>query len=87
MLNQKDPQLIVIDEIVGFLVAKFLSPFSLTTLLWSFALFRFFDVISYLARPNRLSPALGLGWAEPLSARVNCRDLPLKREPLHGQLC
>lgn len=44
MLNQKDPQLIVIDEIVGFLVANFLAPFSLTALLWSFALFRFFDI-------------------------------------------
>lgn len=39
MLNQKDPQLIVIDEIIGFLVGNFLAPFSLTALLWSFALF------------------------------------------------
>ena len=53
MLNQKDPQLIVIDEIVGFLVANFLAPFSLTALLWSFALFRFLD-ISKIFPANRL---------------------------------
>ena len=53
MLNQKDPQLIVIDEIVGFLVGNFLAPFSLTALLWSFALFRFFD-ISKIFPANRL---------------------------------
>ena len=53
MLNQKDPQSIVIDEIVGFLVGNFLAPFSLTALLWSFALFRFFD-ISKIFPANRL---------------------------------
>ena len=53
MLNQKDPQSIVIDEMVGFLVANFLAPFSLTALLWSFALFRFFD-ISKIFPANRL---------------------------------
>jgi phosphatidylglycerophosphatase A len=40
MLKQKDPQFIVIDEIVGFLLANFLAPFSFAALLWSFALFR-----------------------------------------------
>jgi phosphatidylglycerophosphatase A len=53
MLKQKDPQFIVIDEIVGFLLANFLAPFSLTALLWSFALFRFFD-ISKIFPANRL---------------------------------
>jgi phosphatidylglycerophosphatase A len=53
MLKQKDPQFVVIDEIVGFLVANFLAPLSLTGLLWSFALFRFFD-ISKIFPANRL---------------------------------
>jgi phosphatidylglycerophosphatase A len=44
ILQQKDPQFIVIDEIVGFLVANFLAPPRLTALLWSFLLFRFFDI-------------------------------------------
>jgi phosphatidylglycerophosphatase A len=45
ILKQKDPQLIVIDEIVGFLVGNFVAPARLTALLWSFALFRFFDIV------------------------------------------
>jgi phosphatidylglycerophosphatase A len=52
-LKPKDPQFIVIDEIVGFLLANFLAPLNLTALLWSFALFRFFD-ISKIFPANRL---------------------------------
>ena len=44
ILKQKDPQIIVIDEIVGFLVGNFLAPFPWTVLFWSFLLFRFFDI-------------------------------------------
>ncbi len=44
ILKQKDPQFIVIDEIVGFLVANFLAPPRWTVLLWSFLLFRLFDI-------------------------------------------
>lgn len=44
ILKQKDPQCIVIDEIAGFLVANFLAPPTWTALLWSFLLFRFFDI-------------------------------------------
>jgi phosphatidylglycerophosphatase A len=44
ILKQKDPPFIVIDEIVGFLVANFLAPPRLIVLLWSFLLFRFFDI-------------------------------------------
>ena len=43
-LKQKDPQVIVIDEIVGFVTANFLAPPRLSVLLWSFVLFRFFDI-------------------------------------------
>ena len=45
ILKQKDPQVIVIDEIVGFLLANFLSPDKLSCLLTSFILFRFFDIV------------------------------------------
>ena len=45
ILQQKDPQVIVIDEIVGFLLANFLAPPRLTVLIWSFLLFRFFDIV------------------------------------------
>jgi phosphatidylglycerophosphatase A len=44
ILKQKDPQVIVIDEIVGFLLANFLAPPRLTVLVWSFLLFRCFDI-------------------------------------------
>ncbi|HVO93595.1 MAG TPA: phosphatidylglycerophosphatase A [Terriglobales bacterium] len=44
ILRQKDPQIIVIDEIIGFLVANFLSTTSLAVLLTSFLTFRFFDI-------------------------------------------
>jgi phosphatidylglycerophosphatase A len=53
ILKQKDPQYIVIDEIVGFLVANFVAPPRFIALLWSFLLFRFFD-ITKLFPINRL---------------------------------
>jgi phosphatidylglycerophosphatase A len=53
ILKQKDPQLIVIDEIVGFVVANFLAPPRLTALLWAFLLFRLFDIIKVFPT-NRL---------------------------------
>ena len=58
ILKQKDPQFIVIDEIVGFLVANFLAPPRLTALLWSFLLFRFFDIIKVFPT-NRLEQLPG----------------------------
>ncbi len=44
ILKEKDPQFIVIDEIVGFLVANFLAPARLISVVWSFLLFRLFDI-------------------------------------------
>jgi phosphatidylglycerophosphatase A len=44
ILHQKDPPMIVIDEIAGFLVANFLSAPRLGTVIAAFALFRFFDI-------------------------------------------
>lgn len=44
LLGQKDPGVIVIDEIVGFLTANFAAPATLSALLAAFLLFRFFDI-------------------------------------------
>jgi phosphatidylglycerophosphatase A len=44
ILRQKDPSVIVIDEIVGFLVANFAAPNRLSAYLTAFVLFRFFDI-------------------------------------------
>jgi phosphatidylglycerophosphatase A len=45
IVKQKDPQIIVIDEIVGFLLTNFSAPAGLTVLLAGFFLFRLFDII------------------------------------------
>lgn len=42
--RQKDPQVIVLDEVVGCLWAFWLVPVSLTTFFWGVLLFRFFDM-------------------------------------------
>jgi phosphatidylglycerophosphatase A len=44
LLKQKDPQIIVIDEVVGFLLADFMCPPNWITLLLAFGLFRLFDI-------------------------------------------
>ena len=45
MLGVKDPQVIVIDEIAGFLIANFLNQSKLSSLILAFILFRFFDIV------------------------------------------
>lgn len=44
ILGSKDPPVIVIDEIAGFLVANFLNTAKLMPLVLAFALFRVFDI-------------------------------------------
>jgi phosphatidylglycerophosphatase A len=44
ILGLKDPQIIVIDEIVGFLIANFISTPNYGPVVLAFILFRFFDV-------------------------------------------
>jgi phosphatidylglycerophosphatase A len=63
ILGQKDPQIIVVDEIVGFLVGNFLAPLRWTVLFWSFLLFRFFDI-------TKLFPSTD--WNSCLAERVSC---------------
>jgi phosphatidylglycerophosphatase A len=62
ILRQKDPQVIVIDEVVGFLLANFLSLSKLSVLLTSFFLFRFFDIakIYPASRLERLPGGAGV---------------------------
>jgi phosphatidylglycerophosphatase A len=58
ILKQKDPPPIVIDEVVGFLVANFVAPPRLTVLLWNFLLFRLFDIVKVFPT-NRLQQLPG----------------------------
>ena len=62
ILKQKDPQRVVIDEIVGFLLANFLMPPSAAALLGSFVLFRFFDIAKVfpIDRIERLPGGAGI---------------------------
>ena len=43
--DQKDPCFIVIDEVVGFMIASWFLPFSIPNLLAVFILFRLFDIL------------------------------------------
>lgn len=59
----KDPAKVIIDEILGFMVAFFLIPFTLINVIIVFLLFRFFDIlkpfpISYLDK--RIKGGLGV---------------------------
>ncbi len=45
ILEQRDPSVIVIDEVVGFMVANFMAPPSLIPIAVAFLLFRFFDIV------------------------------------------
>ena len=62
ILKQKDPQVIVIDEVVGFLLANFLTLGKLSVLLTSFILFRFFDIAKIFpaSRLERLPGGAGV---------------------------
>jgi phosphatidylglycerophosphatase A len=62
ILKHKDPQIIVIDEVVGFLLGNFLSLGKFSVLLTSFILFRFFDIakISPASRLERLPGGAGV---------------------------
>lgn len=44
-MGQRDPGIIVIDEIVGFMIANFGAPPSVAIVTLAFVLFRFFDIM------------------------------------------
>lgn len=62
IFGQKDPGRIILDEIVGFLIANFLSPPRLTRLTLAFLLFRFFDITKVFpsSRLERLPGGCGI---------------------------
>ena len=62
-LNRKDPGCIVIDEIAGMVVTLIGLPFTLTTTVLGFVLFRILDIIKPFpirALDQRLSGGLGI---------------------------
>lgn len=62
ILGQKDPQVVVIDEVVGFMMGNFLSPPRWPVLLCAFFLFRFFDIVKIFptGRLERLPGGAGI---------------------------
>ena len=45
LFGSEDPSVVVLDEVAGQLITFFLIPLSLTTLVFGFLLFRFFDIV------------------------------------------
>ncbi|MCL6583117.1 MAG: phosphatidylglycerophosphatase A [bacterium] len=62
VFQEKDSNYIVIDEIVGFLIAAFLIPWSGLWMIAAFILFRIFDIIKPFpaGRAERLRGGLGI---------------------------
>ncbi|MDP2603164.1 MAG: phosphatidylglycerophosphatase A [Deltaproteobacteria bacterium] len=62
ILEQRDPPVIVIDEIVGFMIANFIAPQSVMLLGVTFLLFRFFDIAKVypLSRLEKLPGGAGI---------------------------
>jgi phosphatidylglycerophosphatase A len=58
--KQKDPSFIVIDEIVGFLIAAMFIEFSILNIALIFVFFRLFDIIKPF--PIKKLEKLSLGW-------------------------
>ena len=62
ILEQRDPSVIVIDEVVGFMVANFMALPSLIPIAVAFLLFRFFDIAKVypLSRLEKLPGGAGI---------------------------
>jgi len=62
IMHVKDPQIIVADEIVGFMIANFLAPLRWAPLLLGFLLFRIFDIAKVYpaARLEKLPGGMGI---------------------------
>jgi phosphatidylglycerophosphatase A len=58
--GQVDPSFVVIDEVAGQLITLFLLPFSWTTVIAGFFLFRILDIIKPF--PARRAEKLHAGW-------------------------
>lgn len=71
---------IVWDEIVGYLVAVFLIPFSLTAMIIGFLLFRFFDILKPWPiswADKKLSGGLGIMVDDIIAGIASCVVLHL----------
>jgi len=62
ILEQRDPPMIVIDEIVGFMIANFITPRNVMLLSVAFLLFRVFDIAKVypLSRLEKLPGGAGI---------------------------
>jgi phosphatidylglycerophosphatase A len=62
ILARKDPQVIVIDEIAGFLIANFLNQQRLSSVALALILFRFFDIVKLFpaAKAEELPGGFGI---------------------------
>lgn len=62
ILEQRDPPVIVIDEIVGFMIANFIAPRNVMLLGVAFLLFRVFDIAKVypLSRLEKLPGGAGI---------------------------
>jgi phosphatidylglycerophosphatase A len=62
ILGVKDPKVVVVDEIAGFLIANFLNRSSASSLILAFVLFRFFDIVKPFParRAEKLPGGLGI---------------------------
>ena len=59
-LGIKDPSIVVIDEVAGFLVAFFMIPYKLSYIIIGFIIFRLFDIIK--PPPAKVAEGLREGW-------------------------
>jgi len=59
-VGKKDPSCVVIDEVVGFMVACLFFKFSVLNLVCLFLLFRFFDILKNY--PSNKLESLPKGW-------------------------
>jgi phosphatidylglycerophosphatase A len=68
--KRKDPQMIVIDEAAGMMIALFLVPYSWQAVVIGFLLFRFFDIIKVFParRIEKVSGAFGIMFDDIIAA-------------------
>ena len=61
-LNDKDPQYIVLDELVGMWIALILVPYRFDYFLIAFLLFRYFDILkpSFIYRSQKIEGSLSV---------------------------
>lgn len=60
VLNKKDPSVVVIDEVVGYLITMCFVPFTIAAALIGFFLFRLFDILKPF--PIRRFEKMPGGW-------------------------